>query len=272
VGDVVGRPGRNALAARLASLKTELGADFCVANTENAAAGSGVTPALAEELLATGIDCLTSGDHIYRRKEILEYLATSERLLRPANYPPESPGRGVTVLEAADGTKVGVVNVQGRIFVNHPADCPFHAVDAMLERLAGEAKVTVVDLHAEATSEKIAMGHHLDGRVSVVAGTHTHVQTADECVLPGGTAYITDLGMTGPYRSILGREIEPVLKAVVTGVPAHFDVAAEDVRISGALVAIDPETGRATAIKRVREKVDTSSAEEKPDERKPPAV
>ena len=251
LGDVVGRPGRRAMTARLAELKAELRADFCVANGENAAAGSGLTPKCVEEIFAAGVDCITTGDHVYRRKEILDYLATSDRVLRPANYPREAPGRGVTLLETAAGIKVGVLNLQGRVFVHHPADCPFHAADAMLERLAGETRIIVVDMHAEATSEKRAMGYHLDGRVTAVVGTHTHVQTADAEVLEGGTAYITDLGMTGPYRSILGREIEPVLKAVITSVPAHFDVATEDVRLSGALVTADETTGRATEIERV---------------------
>ncbi len=250
IGDIVGRPGRTMVKQQLPALIDELDIQLCVANAENAAGGSGLTPPLALELLGVGIDCLTMGDHVFKQKEIMSFLQADPRVLRPANLPPEAPGRGWTVLESRGGVPVAVINLLGRIFMP-PADCPFHAVDALLEELPSQTKVTLVDVHAEATSEKVALGWHLDGRVSAVVGTHTHIPTADARLLPGGTAYITDLGMTGPYESVLGRRIDRVLRSVITGVPTSFDVAKGDVRLSGVLIAVDETTGRATAIERI---------------------
>ena len=251
LGDLVGRPGRDILVERLPALLSSTGATFVVLNAENAAGGSGLTPEIASALFAAGVDCLTTGDHVFKRKEIVPVLETDQRVLRPANFPPEASGKGVTVLADRNGKRVGVINLLGRVFINRPVDCPFRVVDELLSRLIDETDAVIVDMHAEATSEKLAMGWYLDGRVSGVVGTHTHVATADERVLPGGTAYITDLGMTGPHDSILGRDKDRVLRALTTGMPAHFDVAEGDRRINGVLITVNPETGLATDIQRV---------------------
>ena len=250
IGDVVGKPGRQAVARLLPKYRAGTSLDFVVANAENAAGGSGLTPTLAQELFTAGVDCLTMGDHVFRRREILPLLETDERVLRPANYSTRASGKGVTIIPATGGVPVGVVNLQGRTFMR-PIDCPFHAVEKALATLAGSARVILVDFHAEATSEKIAMGRLLDGRVTAVLGTHTHVVTADEVVLPGGTAYITDVGMTGPHDSVLGRRADRVLEALLTQMPTRFEVASGDVRLNGVLVEADPETGRAQSIERV---------------------
>lgn len=237
--------------SRLAGLIEQTGSSFVVVNAENAAGGSGVTPQIAAELLRAGVDCLTTGDHVFKRKELIPVLETDQRILRPANFAPAASGKGVTVLEDREGRRVAVINLLGRVFINQHLDCPFRVVDSILSELVGETDIIIVDMHAEATSEKIAMGWYLDGRVTAVVGTHTHAQTADERVLPRGTAYITDIGMTGPHDSVLGRDKGRVLKAITTGMPTHFDVATGDVRINGALVTADAETGRATAIERI---------------------
>lgn len=250
IGDIVGRPGRAVIKQRLRQLKSELRVQFCLANAENAAGGSGLTPALASELLGLGIDCLTMGDHVFRRKELVSYLQAEKRVLRPANFPPETPGQGWSLLETDAHAPVAVINLLGRVFMN-PIECPFHTVDDILRQLPSAVKVILVDMHAEATSEKIALGWYLDGRVSAVLGTHTHVPTADARLLPEGTAYITDVGMTGPYESVLGRRIDRVLRTIITRVPTSFDVAKGDVRLSAVLITIDEETGKATAIKRI---------------------
>ena len=245
------RPGRELLTDRLGDLIEHTHSSFVLVNAENAAGGSGITPPIVSELLGIGIDCLTTGDHVFKRKEILPVLESDHRILRPANLPPEASGKGVTVLPDRSGRRVGVINLLGRVFMNRPVDCPFRTVDVLLEGLADETDLILVDMHAEATSEKIAMGWYLDGRVTAVVGTHTHVQTADERVLPGGTAYVTDLGMTGPHDSVLGRDKDRVIRAITTGMPTHFDVAKGDVRINGVLITVNPETGLATAIKRI---------------------
>ena len=250
LGDVVGRPGREAVATMLGGMIETYAADFVVVNGENAAGGSGITPEGAEALFAAGVDCITTGDHCFRQKKIIPMLETDARILRPANYPNQASGKGVTVLEGRGGVRVGVINLLGRVYMK-PIDDPFAAVDAALNRLAGDTDIIVVDMHAEATSEKIAMGWYLDGRVTAVLGTHTHVQTADETVLPNGTAYITDLGMTGPHRSVLGRSVEKVVQHLTTGMPTYFDVAADDVRLSGVVVTANPTTHKATAIERI---------------------
>jgi len=251
LGDVVGRPGRDILVGRLRSVIERTGADFVVVNAENAAAGSGLTPDIETQLLEAGEEVMTMGDHVYKRKELIPVLETDHRILRPANFPPTASGKGVTVLTDRKGRRVGVINLLGRVFISQHTDCPFRAVDAALASLAGETKVVIVDMHAEATSEKIAMGWYLDGRVTAVVGTHTHAQTADNRVLEKGTAYITDLGMTGPHDSVLGRMKDRVIKALVTGMPTHFDVAEGDVRINGVVIAADERTGKATGIERV---------------------
>ncbi|HUX16141.1 MAG TPA: TIGR00282 family metallophosphoesterase, partial [Phycisphaerae bacterium] len=243
VGDVVGKPGRRALAVSVPNLLRDRSIDVVIVNGENVAGGSGITPALFEEFRALGVDVVTMGDHVFRRREIVPLLQESDRILRPANLPPEAAGRGWTVLESQSGFPFAVVNLLGRTFMKPAGDCPFHAAERALADIGDRTKLIFVDFHAEATSERIAMGWRLDGRATAVYGTHTHVQTADERVLPGGTAYISDLGMTGPHDGILGRKKEKVLSVLVTGMPTHFDVATADARLSGALVTADTQTG-----------------------------
>jgi len=250
IGDIVGKPGRQALAAFLRKVQEAHGIDLTVANGENAAGGFGITPETAADLLRLGVDVITSGNHIWDKKEVLGYIPKENRLLRPLNYPPGAPGYGSVVVTARDGTKVAVLNVSGRVFM-HDLDCPFRATLAEIEALAGEARVRVVDFHAEATSEKIAFGRFLDGRVSAVVGTHTHVQTADERVLPGGTAYISDLGMTGPAESVIGVEADIVVRKFLTGMPERFETAKGPAQFQGAVVTIDPGSGLALGIERV---------------------
>jgi hypothetical protein len=250
VGDVVGSPGRKALARHLPALLAERGIDYSVVNVENLAGGFGVTAPTCREVLELGADVLTSGNHIWDKKEVLELIPNEPRLLRPYNYPPGCPGEGVHVGATRDGVRVAVINLQGRVFMP-PIDCPFRAADRALEEVAGRADVVLVDMHAEATSEKVAMGWYLDGRVAAVVGTHTHVPTADERVLPGGAAYITDLGMTGPYDSVIGVDRGVIVGRFLNGMPAKFDTATKDARLCGAVVEVDPAAGRAKRIERV---------------------
>jgi metallophosphoesterase (TIGR00282 family) len=250
IGDIVGKPGRQIVQQALRGLRAERGLDLVIANAENAAGGSGLTPAIYRELLAAGVDAVTLGDHIYRRNEIADVLTKEANIVKPANYPPEAPGRDVAVVTAANGVQVAVISLLGRVFMR-PVDCPFKAADRVLASLPDDVRVRVVDVHAEATSDKQLLGRYLDGRVSAVLGTHTHVPTADESVFPGGTAYQSDVGMTGPYDSVLGRRYDRVLETTVTFNPTHFEVAHGDPRLCGAIVDIDPVTGRATAIERV---------------------
>jgi metallophosphoesterase (TIGR00282 family) len=224
--------------------------DLVVVNAENAAGGSGATPAICEELYAAGVDGLTFGDHIYLRQEIFAYLDACDRAVRPANFPAEAPGREWMKLTARDGTEVGVFSILGRLFMR-PVDCPFRAADRVLAELPKAVRTILLDFHAEATSDKQLMGRYLDGRVSAVLGTHTHVATADEEIFPGGTAFQCDVGMTGPYGSILGRRIDRVLETSLTFKPTHFEVAQADVRLCGTIVDVEPTTGRATAIERL---------------------
>jgi len=273
VGDVVGKPGRRALAAVLPGLLQTHRLDVIIVNAENAAGGSGITPPIFNEVRALGIDVVTLGDHVYRKKEIVPLLVESDRLVRPLNLPAEAAGRGWTVVESQSGFPFAVVVLLGRTFMK-PAACPFHAADEALRDIGDRARLVFVEMHAEATSERIAMGWHLDGRATAVYGTHTHVQTADERVLPGGTAYISDIGMTGPHDGILGRKKEKVLSALVTGMPTHFDVALGDLRVCGAIITADTQTGRATAIERVAVPADLASparAETEPAEPEEPA-
>lgn len=251
VGDVVGAPGRRAVREALHAWVNSRGIDCVIVNGENAAGGSGITPTIFEKLLNYGTDVVTLGDHIYRRREIIPVLERSDRVVKPANFPTAAPGKTVVIREVGSHHRVAVISLIGRVFMNSAGNCPFAAVDKVLGSLPSDVKIVVVDMHAEATSEKVAMGWHLDGRVSVVFGTHTHVPTADERILPKGTAYITDLGMTGPYDSVLGRDKDRVLSAMRTSVPAPFDVATDDVQLHGILVRVDSDTGRATHIERV---------------------
>jgi 2',3'-cyclic-nucleotide 2'-phosphodiesterase len=251
LGDVNGRAGRHVLASQLPRLVARRSIDFVVANVENAADGFGITPDLSEELLALGIDCMTSGNHIWDKIEIVEYLPGQPRLLRPLNYPDRAPGHGVFVGETAAGVPVAVINLMGRVFMP-PCENPFPIVDEALRRLEGKARVILVDMHAEATSEKSAMGRYLDGRVTAVVGTHTHVQTADETILPGGTGYITDLGMTGAYDSVIGIDTDLALRKFLTGMPVRFTTAKRDPRMCGVVVEADDRSGRALTIERIQ--------------------
>jgi len=222
-----------------------------VANGENAAGGSGILPEHVKALTDSGVDAITTGDHIWKQAKITSYISGDVPLLRPANYPPEAAGRGWRLFTTRSGHRIGVINLIGRVYMMGPADCPFHAADVAVRELSKETRLILVDLHAEPTSEKVAMGWYLDGRVTAVVGTHTHVPTADERVLPNGTAHLTDLGMTGPYESVLGRQVKRVLHRFTTGMYSHFDVASGDVRLCGAIIEADPETGTASSIERI---------------------
>jgi len=252
LGDVVGRPGRQAVRRRLRALRREQAIDFVVANGENAAGGKGLDPDSAEELFDAGVDVLTSGNHVWQHSRLIPVLEHESRIVRPANFPAGNPGRGWTVQRAADGRSVGVVNLIGRAFMGS-YDCPFGAADRILAEIASEADVVLVDMHAEATAEKVAMGWHLAGRVAAVVGSHTHVQTADDRVLPGGTGYLTDAGMCGPVDSVIGMRREEVLRRFITQMPVRFEVAKGPVILQGAFVEVDPGNGRATAITRYQE-------------------
>lgn len=250
LGDVVGEPGRKAVATLLPVMKEELKVDFAIVNGENAAGGRGITPKIAIGLMRAGAAVVTTGDHIWDQREIVPFMIDEPRLLRPINYPGHPPGQGAIVLETKKG-KVGVINLQGRVFMKEGMENPFPAISKAVEEMRQETPIIFVDFHAEATSEKVAMGWHLDGLVSAVVGTHTHVPTADERVLPKGTAFQSDAGMCGPMESVIGSEIEPVLERFHTALPAKFGVGKGAVRINGVLVTIDPTTGKATAIERV---------------------
>jgi 2',3'-cyclic-nucleotide 2'-phosphodiesterase len=250
IGDIVGKPGRHICTQAIRGLRVEENLDLVVANAENAASGSGLTPDHYHELMTAGIDGITMGDHVYRRREIFSILQSERKIVRPANYPAAAPGHDVAILRARNQQSVAIFCMVGRVFMP-PVDCPFTAADRILAGLPADVRVILVDFHAEATSDKQLMGRHLDGRVSAVLGTHTHVPTADEQILPGGTAFQCDVGMTGPHYSILGRQIERVMETTRTFRPTHYDVATDDVRINGSIVDIDPATGRATAIRRI---------------------
>jgi metallophosphoesterase (TIGR00282 family) len=251
VGDVVGRPGRDAVEGLLPALRERLEIDACVVNGENIANGLGITPRLAERLLAAGADAVTLGNHTWRREEIGPYLASSSSVVRPANFHDAAPGRGSTVVEARDGTPVAVINVLGSLYLE-PARSMWEIVDDLVEEARASASVVLVDVHAEATSEKVALAAWLDGRVTAVLGTHTHVQTSDARILPGGTAALTDVGMTGPHDSVIGVQSELAIRRMRTGMPVRFETASDCVRLEGALVTCDPATGRASAIEPVR--------------------
>jgi len=254
IGDIVGSPGREAIKKLVVPLRQEYAIDFVIANAENASGGSGITQRAATELLASGVDVLTSGDHIWKKSEIFELINREERILRPLNFPSGAPGRGAAVFKSKKGVKIGVINVNGRVFME-ALDCPFKAAFKAAEELVKETKIIIVDVHAEATSEKIALGWYLDGKVSAILGTHTHIQTADEKILPKGTAYISDVGMTGPYDSVIGRRVEDVLTRFLSSIPVKMEVAEENIQLHGVIIEIDEVTGKANSILRVQKKV-----------------
>ncbi|MGA2787081.1 MAG: TIGR00282 family metallophosphoesterase [Verrucomicrobiota bacterium] len=277
IGDIVGQPGRRAVAELLPKLRQQHALDFVIANGENSAGGSGITPKTAAEIFAAGVDVITTGDHLWDQKEVMELLANEKRFLRPLNYPPGTPGQGSGVFEIQvkksegrvtrvpnqevgdsynSSLRIAVLNAQGRTFMP-PLENPFLLALDEVKRLRARTKIIFVDIHAEATSEKIAFARMLDGQVSAVVGTHTHVQTADEQIFPGGTAYLTDAGFTGPHESVLGREIEPVLKRFLTGMPQRFEVAKNRVLLHGAVIEIDDATGKALKIQRVSEAINS---------------
>ena len=253
IGDVVGQPGRNAVKALLTTLRSRHTVDFVIANGENSAGGSGITPKIAEELFAAGVDVITSGDHLWDQKEVMGLLAEEKRFLRPMNYPLEVPGRGSGTFETKKSILVAVLNAQGRTFMQPALENPFLLAREEVKKLQERTKIIFVDFHAEATSEKIAFARMLDGQVSAVVGTHTHVQTADEQIFPGGTAYLSDAGFTGPHESVLGREIEPVIKRFLTAMPQRFEVATGRVLLQGALIEISDSDGKALKIQRISE-------------------
>lgn len=252
IGDIVGEPGRKAVKALVPKLRQEWGLDLVIANGENSAGGSGITPATAAEIYSADVDVITSGDHLWDQKEVNQLLASEKRFVRPLNYPEGTAGQGSTIVQTPSGVSVGVVNVQGRTFMQI-LENPFRAMQREVGKMREQTKIIFVDVHAEATSEKIALGRMLDGQVSAVIGTHTHVQTADEQIFPGGTAFLCDAGFTGGHESVLGREIEPIIQRFLTNTPQRFGVAKKQVRLQGAVVEIDNESGHATSIRRVSE-------------------
>ncbi len=250
IGDTVGKAGRTIVHHHLKGLQEDLAVDLTILNCENAAAGFGVTPKIADEFFDWGIDVLTSGNHIWDKKEIMPYLGKNSRILRPANYPADNPGRGLVVLKTRSGEEAAVLNLQGRVFMP-PTDDPFRVADAELAKIPKRIKAIFVDMHGEATSEKVAMGWYLDGRVSAVVGTHTHIPTADETILPGGTAFQTDAGMSGPFHSVIGVVKEDVIRRFLTSIPERFESASQDAQLNGVLVDVDSETGKARRIERI---------------------
>lgn len=250
IGDIYASTGRNLVAAHLGEIQARHGVQFTIANAENSAGGFGVTPQIADELFEQGVDAITTGNHVWDKRDFYEYLDRSERVTRPANYPPGLPGRGLVFVPARNGVTVAVLNLQGRALMT-PIDCPFRAADGLLAEIPAEVKVRFVDFHAELTSEKMAMGWYLDGRVSAVVGTHTHVPTADTRILPGGTAYQTDCGMTGPYEGIIGAEKDLALKRFLTALPVRLEAAKRGGELHGVLVEVDETTGKARSIERI---------------------
>ncbi len=255
IGDIVGKAGRRAIHGLLEKVVADDQIEFTIANGENAAGGMGITPQIAIEMLDEGVDVLTSGNHIWAKKEIIPFLDEESRLLRPANYPEGVPGRGAGVFRMGNGKKIGILNLEGRVFMKH-LDCPFRVGEREVERLKQETNIVIVDFHAEATSEKMAMGWFIDGKVSAVLGTHTHIQTCDEKILDKGTAYITDVGMTGPLDSVIGIRKEVALERLLTHIPWKFDVATEDIELQGVVVEVDPRTGKSKSIERIRVPLD----------------
>lgn len=266
IADIIGRPGRWAVSQVLPDIKKTHQIDFTIANVENAAGGFGLTKEIAKKIHSYGVDCLTSGNHIWDRKDIYPYLNEDIRILRPVNYPPGVPGRGMGIFESKEGHKIGVLNLQGKVYIKE-IDCPFRMADREIEKFKGQTNVIIVDVHAEATSEKVALGWYLDGKVSAVLGSHTHVQTADETVLPHGTAYITDAGMTGAHDSVIGITKEDAIARFLTQIPRRFTLGKKDVKFSGVLVKINPDTGKASGIDRIKIDVPRPEEEEKGDDK-----
>ncbi len=254
VGDIFGKPGRQAAEQFIPSLRDKYRIDFCIANGENAAAGKGLTPALVKDLFSLGIDVLTGGNHIWQQKEIIPFIDKEPRVLRPINFPPKVPGKGSGVFSVNETQKIAVISVMGRIFMRE-LDNPFYVIEKEIEELRKKTPIIIVDIHAEASSEKVAMGWFLDGKVSAVIGTHTHIPTADERILPGGTAYITDAGMTGPFDSVIGVKKEVIIEMFLTQMPTKHEVATGDVRLCGVIVTIDDTTGKANHIERIQLKL-----------------
>ena len=250
IGDIVGKPGRTAILDNLTALCDELGIDFVIANGENAAGGHGITKEIAKQLFAAGVDVFTMGNHVWNKKEIITYIEKEKRIIRPANYPPGTPGAGYQIYQTRQGHSVAVVNLSGRIFMQE-LDCPFRKIDEILNEIKYQTNLIFVDFHAEATSEKVAMGWYLDGRVTAVCGTHTHVQTADERILPNGTAYITDIGMTGPRDSVIGVAANIVIEKFITQMPRRFEVADTSYQLNAVVIEANPSNGLATNIERV---------------------
>lgn len=255
IGDIVGQPGRRAVKELLPKLREQHGLDFVIANGENSAGGSGITVKTAEEIFAAGVDVITSGDHLWDQKEVMELLAGEKRFLRPLNYPPGTPGRGSAIFEIRNPARIGVLNLQGRTFMQPPLENPFLIAADEVKKLREQTKLIFIDFHAEATSEKIAFARMLDGQVSAVVGTHTHVQTADEQIFPGGTAFLSDAGFTGPHESVLGREIAPVIQRFLTSMPQRFEVAKDRVILHGIVIEIDETNGKALSVRRVAEPI-----------------
>jgi metallophosphoesterase (TIGR00282 family) len=266
IADIVGRPGRWAVSQVLPDLKKTHQIDFTIANVENAAGGFGLTKEIARKIHSYGVDCLTSGNHIWDRKDIYPYLNEDQRILRPANYPPGVPGRGAGTFESKEGHRVGVLNLQGKVYIKE-IDCPFRMADKEIKTLKEQTHVIIVDVHAEATSEKMALGWYLDGKVSAVLGSHTHVQTADEAILPNGTAFVTDAGMTGAHDSVIGINKEDAIARFLTQIPRRFTIAKKDIKFSGVLVQVDPDTGKARRIDRIKIDVPRPEEEEKEDDK-----
>ncbi len=253
IGDVVGEPGRKAVGEWVPVLREEEGVEGIIVNGENAAGGMGLTPRLAKELFRYGADVITLGDHAWDRQEIMDYLQEEERLLRPLNFPEGAPGRGWIILELANGNKIGIINLLGRVFMRYNVECPFRALEKAVKKIKAEGVGNiVVDMHTEATSEKVALGWFIDGQVSAVVGTHTHVQTADERILPKGTAYITDVGMTGAHDSVIGQNKQKIIQRFLTMIPSRFEVAKGDIRLNGVIIDIDEQTGLSRSIKRIQ--------------------
>lgn len=253
IGDIVGKPGRQAIKDLLPILKGQYAIDFVIANAENAAGGAGLTSRIATELFSYGCDVITLGDHVWDQKDIQNYLNTTDQVIRPANFPEGVPGKGWCIKNTSKGDSVGVINLLGRVFMRYHLDSPFEKLKNLVEHIKQHTPVIVVDMHAEATSEKIAIGHFIDGQVSALLGTHTHVQTADEKILPGGTAYLSDLGMSGPYDSVIGQEKEQIIQRFLTSMPIKFHVAKTDVRLCGALIEVNQKTGKAQNILRINQ-------------------
>lgn len=250
IGDIYASPGRNVVASHLSNLQSSLGVDLTIANGENSAGGFGITPQIADDFFSMGIDVLTTGNHVWDKRDFFEYLDRSHRVTRPANYPSDLPGKGLIYAEARNGVRCAIMNLQGRAHMT-PLDCPFRKADELIGQIPGDVKVRFVDFHAELTSEKVAMGWHLDGRVSAMIGTHTHVPTADTRILPGGTGYQTDCGMTGPYDGVIGADKELVLKKFLTSLPVRLESAKKGAELHAVLIGVEESTGRTTSIERI---------------------